>query len=216
MTKHDTWVTLKPNNPLSEIIHLFPDEQIPMRDPFPMELVVSDSGQAALFVIDLDRLSSIQATEITKIYTRTLNASVDEIFGEALVSRGFAINSLYVDKLFCGAEAYQRTKEVADFYERCSSPTPEQIEEFMKDQRERWIDGNEKPPPMPKEYQDFDPRIQSPELEDALNQRDFEEHLSNYSMLDVLMGKATIDFLNKQNPNYQHELVGLEEMLEDE
>ena len=216
MTKHDTWVTLKPNNPLSEIIHLFPDEQIPMRDPFPMELGVSDSGNVALFVIDLDRLSSIQATEITKIYARDLNASVDEIFGEALVSKGFAINSLFVDGLFCGAEGYQRTKESADFYDRCPNPTVEQIEEFMQDQRERWIDGNEQPPPMPKEYQDFDPRIQTPELEDALNQQELDEHFAGYSVLDVLTGKATVDFLNKQNPNVNYELVGLEELLEDE
>ena len=43
MPKHDTWVTLIPDNPLQEIIHLFADEQIPMRDPFPMELPVDYS-----------------------------------------------------------------------------------------------------------------------------------------------------------------------------
>ncbi|BAY86007.1 hypothetical protein NIES267_55130 [Calothrix parasitica NIES-267] len=216
MTKHDTWVTLKPDNPLSEIINLFPEQQIPMRDPFPMELVANGQDKAALFVIDLDRLSSIQATEITKIYARTLNASVDEIFGDALTNKGFAINSVYVDKLFCGDEGYQRTREVADFYDRCPNPTLEQIEEFMQDQRNRWIDGNEQPQPMPKEYQDFDPRIQTPELEDFLEKEAIEQHYANYSVLDVLTGKATVDFLNKQNPDYQYELVGLEEMLEDD
>ena len=215
MTKHDTWVTLKPNNPLSEIIHLFPDEQIPMRDPFPMEVGVSNSGNAALFVIDLDRLSSIQAAEITKIYARTLNASVDEIFGEALVSKGFAINSLFIDGLFCGAEGYQRTKESADFYDRCPNPTVEQIEEFMQDQRKRWIDGNEQPPPIPKEYQDFDPRIQTPELEQFLEKQAIDQELANYSVMDVLTGRAMVDILNKQNPDVQYELVGLEELLDD-
>ena len=186
-----------------------------MRDPFPMEVGVSNSGNAALFVIDLDRLSSIQAAEITKIYARTLNASVDEIFGEALVSKRFAINSLFVDGLFCGAEGYQRTKESADFYDRCPNPTVEQIEEFMQDQRKRWIDGNEQPPPIPKEYQDFDPRIQTPELEQFLEKQAIDQELANYSVMDVLTGRAMVDILNKQNPDVQYELVGLEELLDD-
>ena len=68
MSKHDTWVTLKAVNPLSEIIHLFPSQQVPMRDPFPMELAISESGNATLFTIDLDRLSSIQTIVITTTY----------------------------------------------------------------------------------------------------------------------------------------------------
>lgn len=216
MTKHDTWATLKLGNPLSEIIHLFSNNQIPMRDPFPMELVVSDSGNAALFTIDLDRISSTQAIEIAKIYARNLNASVEEIFGDALTSKGFAINSVFVDQLFCGDEGYQRTKEVADFYDEFPNPSHEQIAGFMQSQRDRWINGNEQPPPMPRKFQNIDPRLQSPEIEDAMQQKEYEEHLSNYSMLDVLLGQAGVDFLNKQDPDNQYELVGLEELLEDE
>lgn len=216
MIIHDTWVTLKQDNPLSEIMHLFPGGQIPMRDPFPMDLVVSDSGNAALFTIDLDRLRSIQSIEIIEIYAKALNVSTDEVFVDALENKGFAINSVYVDQLFCGPEGYQRTKEVADFYDKFPNPSHEQIAEFLQDQRDRWIEGNEVPPPMPKEFQDFDPRLQSPELEDALRQREFEKHLSGYSMFDVLMGKATVDFLNKQDPDTQYNLVGLDELLEDE
>lgn len=216
MTKHDTWVTLKLDNPLSGIMHLFPESHIPMRDPFPMELVISDSGNAALFVIDLDRLSSIQATEITKIYAKTLNVSVDEIFSDALTNGGFTVNSVYVDQLFCGAEGYQRTKEVADFYDKCPNPSHEQIAEFMQDQRDRWVNGNEQPPPMPKEFQDFDPRIQTPELEEHLKEEAINQQLANYSVMDVLSGRAMVDILNSQDSDYQYELVGLDEMLEDD
>jgi hypothetical protein len=216
MTKHDTWVTLKDDNPLAPIMHLFPEQQVPMRDPFPMELVFSDSGNAALFAIDLNRLNFIQATEVTKIYAITLNVSVDEIWSDALTNKGFAINSVFVDRLFCGAEGYQRTKEVADFYDEFPNPSQEQIADFMQDQRDRWIDGNEQPPPIPKQFQDFDPRIRTPELENALEKHEIEKELSNYSVMDVLMGKGVADVLNKLDPDSNYELVGLEELLEDE
>lgn len=216
MTKHDTWVTLKPDNPLLEIMHLFPEQQIPMRDPFPMELVVRDSGNAALFTIDLDRLSSIQATEITKIYAKTLNTSVDEILGDALKNKGFAINSIYIEQLFCGDEGYQRTKEVADFYDKYPNPSHEQIADFLQDQRDRWVNGNEQPPAMPKEFQDFDPRIQTPELQEHLKKEAINQQLANYSVMDVLSGRAMVDILNSQDSDYQYELVGLDEMLEDD
>lgn len=215
MSKHDTWVTLKSDNPLSEIMDLFPGKQIPMRDPFPMELVISDSGNAALFTIDLDRLSSIQATEITKIYAKSLDISVDEILGDVLINRGFALNSVYVDQLFCGAEGYQRTKEVADFYDKFPNPSHEQIIEFMQDQRDKWIDGNEQPPPMPKEFQDFDPRIQTPKLEEHLKEEAINQQLANYSVMDVLSGRAMVDILNSQDSDYQYELLGLEELLDE-
>ena len=86
----------------------------------------------------------------------------------------------------------------------------------MQDQRERWIDGNEQPPPMPKEYQDFDPRIQTPELEQFLEKQAIDQELANYSVMDVLTGRAMVDILNKQNPDVQYELVGLEELIEDD
>ena len=216
MSKHDTWVTLKAVNPLSEIIHLFPSQQVPMRDPFPMELAISESGNATLFTIDLDRLSSIQTIGITTTYANYLKVSCDEVLGDALKNKGFGINSLYVDQLFCGPEGYQRTKEVADFYGRYPNPTPEQLVRFMQEQRERWVDGNEQPPPMPKQYKDFDPRLQTPELEETLNQIEINDHFSNYSVFDVLQGRAMVDWLNKQDSDYSYELVGLEELLEDD
>ncbi|GBG20357.1 hypothetical protein NIES4072_40340 [Nostoc commune NIES-4072] len=44
MTKHDTWVKLKPNSPYEPILDLFPDGMIPMRDPFALERVTTSDG----------------------------------------------------------------------------------------------------------------------------------------------------------------------------
>ncbi|MBW4678111.1 MAG: hypothetical protein KME52_30240 [Desmonostoc geniculatum HA4340-LM1] len=62
MTKHDTWVKLKPGSPIDPILNLFPDGMIPMRDPFPLERVTdSQNNQTALWIVDLERLSSVRA-----------------------------------------------------------------------------------------------------------------------------------------------------------
>ena len=59
MTKHDTWVKLKPGNPYEPILDLFPDGMIPMRDPFPLERVTTSEGNlVALWIVDMERLSS--------------------------------------------------------------------------------------------------------------------------------------------------------------
>ncbi|MHC5728387.1 MAG: hypothetical protein ACYTXY_30605, partial [Nostoc sp.] len=74
MTKHDTWVKLKTGNPYEPILDLFPDGMIPMRDPFPLERT-SSFGGASLWIIDLERLKSSQATAITKLIAQHRNAS---------------------------------------------------------------------------------------------------------------------------------------------
>lgn len=216
MTQHDTWVTLKPNNPLSGIMHLFPDSQIPMRDPFPMGRGDEDDEKTALMVIDIDRLSSIQSTEILKLYAQRLEISHGIMFQQSLEMGGFPIKHSYVAKMSCGPEGFQRTKELANFLENNQPLTVEAFEKFYDDQYERWIDGDEQPPPLPGHIEGFDPRLRTPELEEALKQQEIEQELAGYSVFDVLTGRAMVDILNKQNPDVHYELVGLEEMLEDE
>ena len=216
MTIHDTWATLRPGNPLLEIMHLFPDEQVPMRDPFPMGLASRGTEKAALFTIDIHRLSPIQTNAIIAIYAEFLEVSDEEILHDALSKGGIAINSLYLERLFCGPEGYQRTQELADFYEKYPNPTIKQLDDFMKDQRNSWVEGYEQPRSMPTKFEDFDPRFQTDELEQALNEKEINEHFANYSVFDVLTGPAMVDFLNKQNPDMHYELTSLEELLEDD
>ena len=216
MTQHDTWVLLRQNNPLLEIIDLFPQGQIPMRDPFPMELVSDDKGEAALFTIDLERLSAFQAMEITNAYAKKIGVSADEILEDAIRNKGFGLNCLYVEQIFCGAEGYQRSKELADFYERCPEPTLEQIEDFMIDQQKRWVDGDETPPPLPQEYESVDFRLRTEDLENFLQKQDIDRRLIGCSVIDVLTGRAMFNAFSKQNSELSYEFVGLEDLLEDE
>ncbi|MEH2115378.1 hypothetical protein [Nostoc sp.] len=48
MTKHDTWVKLKPGNPYESIIDLFPNGMIPMPDPFPLERTTGSNGKGVM------------------------------------------------------------------------------------------------------------------------------------------------------------------------
>ena len=216
MTKHDTWVLLRENNPLLEIIHLFPQGQIPVRDPFPMELVADDKGKAALFTIDLERLSAFQAMEITKTYAKALSVSFDEIFEDTIINKGFGLNCLYVEQIFCGAEGYQRTKELADFHDRYPDPTQQQIADFLNDQKKRWIDGDAVPPPVPQEYEHVDSRLRTEDLENFLQKQDIDRRLIGCSVIDVLTGRAMFNAFSKQNSELSYEFVGLEDLLEDE
>lgn len=68
MTKHDTWVTLKPGNPLSEIMHLFPDGLIPMRDPFPLikeSLNLTEEDLVQFLINAFTRAASARVEELS-------------------------------------------------------------------------------------------------------------------------------------------------------
>ncbi|MEH2258308.1 hypothetical protein [Nostoc sp.] len=219
MTKHDTWVTLKPSNPFEPILDLFPDGMIPMRDPFPLERVTTaDSEQVVLWIVDLERLKSSQATAISQLIASTCNTNSLEVAQEAMSKGGFAMKHEWVDFMWCGSEGFQRQKELADFFETVPQPpSARAYREFYNSQHKRWIEGNEQPPPI-NSIEDVDPRFRTPEVERALKMRKIETALGqgNYSVFDVLSGQAMIDVLNQIDPENEYSLVGYDDEFDDE
>ncbi|OCQ96066.1 hypothetical protein BCD64_11960 [Nostoc sp. MBR 210] len=215
MTKHDTWVKLKPGNPYEPIMQLFPDGMIPMRDPFPMERPTGpNKEQIALWIVDLERLSSIQVQAIARLIASANNADVAEVAADAEARNGFAMNEVWVESMQCWAEGFARSKELADFLETAPPPgTPEGRKawaDFADDQYERWIYGDEEPPAI-NSIEDIDPRLRTPELEQAFQHLQFEKQLANYSVFDVLTGRAMVDILNKTDPDNTYSLVGFDD-----
>jgi hypothetical protein len=200
MTKHDTWVTLKPRSPYEPILDLFPDG-IPMRDPFPMEL--SQDGKASLWIIDLERLSNIQTLALAQLIGSHHGVGSDEVVEEAIHKGGFAMGYGWVKSIYCGPEGFQRQKELADFLETHQPPSRQAWAEFSNSQVSRWIVGSEEPPPI-NNIDDVDPRLRTRELEQALKMRVIERGLAagNYSVLDVLTGKAVVEVLNLIDPEH--------------
>jgi hypothetical protein len=214
MTKHDTWVYLKPDSPYREILHLFPDG-IPMRDPFPLERANGEFRGVSLWIVDLERLKSSQAVALTQCIARHLRVSETEVFQEANSKGGFAVNNQWIEGMNCGPEGMQRSKELEDFLETAPQPPSESaFMEFYNDQHQRWIEGNEEPPPV-ETIEDVDPRLRTPELEAAMLQNQVNRMLQNYSAFDVLTGRAMVDILNHFNPNQRWSLVGDDEEFEE-
>ncbi len=218
MTKHDTWVKLKPGKPYEPIIDLFPDGMIPMRDPFPLERT-SSFGGASLWIIDLERLSSVQTQALAQLIARHRGATPTEVATEAINKGGFAMNHEWVEAMWCGDEGIQRQKELADFLETAPQPpSAEAWQEFCNSQHSRWIEGNEEPQPI-NSIEDVDPRLRTPELEQTLkmNQINTAINQGNYSAFDVLSGRAFVEVLNQIDPeNHQYSLVGDDDEFEDE
>ncbi|MCC5665587.1 hypothetical protein LC653_17085 [Nostoc sp. CHAB 5784] len=81
--------------------------------------------------------------------------------------------------------------------------------EFCNSQYERWIDGNQEPPPI-NSIEDIDPRLRTPELEQTFKMVKIERAIANggYSVFDVLMGHAMVDALNIVDPENTYSLVG--------
>ncbi|MBH8576970.1 hypothetical protein I8752_29105 [Nostocaceae cyanobacterium CENA369] len=222
MTKHDTWVELKPGNPYEPILDLFPDGMIPMRDPFPLERVTGTDGkEVALWIVDLERLSSIQAQAIAQIVASNRGADVTEVAAEAAATGGFAMNNEWIESMKCWSEGFHRGAELADFLETAPPiGTPEAaraFREFYNSQYDRWIDGNEQPRPI-NSIDDIDPRLRTPGLEQILKMQLAENAIATggYSVFDVLTGRATVDVLNKIDPDNQYSLVGENEDFDDE
>lgn len=114
MTKHDTWVKLIPDSPYQPILHLFPRD-IPMRDPFPMERSQKADGDLVLWIIDIERLLSVQANALSQITAEHYGVSPGEVASEAVNKGGFAMQSRWVASMECGPEGMQRTKELKIF-----------------------------------------------------------------------------------------------------
>ncbi|BBD69677.1 hypothetical protein NIES4072_29880 [Nostoc commune NIES-4072] len=221
MTKHDTWVKLKPGNPYEPILDLFPDGMIPMRDPFALERVNTSEGFIALWIIDMERLSSFQAQALAQIIAIHHNTDPLEVAQEATAKGGFAMNAKWVESMKCWAEGFARTKELNDFLETVPDPeTPagaQAFTEFCNSQHERWIEGDEVPPPI-NSIEDIDPRLRTPELEQAFKMVKIERVIAtgNYSVMDVLTGRAMVDVLNQTDPENTYSLVGYDDEFDED
>ncbi|MBN3905131.1 MAG: hypothetical protein HWQ35_00635 [Nostoc sp. NMS1] len=210
MTKHDTWVKLKPGNPYESVLDLFPEGKIPVRDPFPLERTTHDGKQVPLWIIDLDRLSTIQAGALARLIASHRGAEVDEVAQEAESKGGFAMSDGWIESMNCDAEGFQRSKELANFFETAPQPPSARAwQEFYNSQHERWIEGDEVPPPI-NSIEDVDPRLRTPELERAFQMKKIESAIAagNYSVMDVLTGRAMTDVLNEIDPENSYSLVG--------
>lgn len=62
---------------------------------------------------------------------------------------------------------------------------------------------------MPERYEDIDDRFKNPELEQAYKRRAIDRHLENndYSVFDVLTGKAMVNALNAIDDENEWELM---------
>ncbi len=214
MTKHDTWVKLKPGNPYESVLDLFPESKIPMRDPFPLERVTTPGrNQVSLWIIDLERLNPTQQAAIAQLIASRHNADLDEVLAEAATVKGFSMADGWVESMECGAEGFERSKELADFFENAPQPPSAKAwQQFYNSQHERWIQGNEQPPPV-NSIDDVDPRLRTPELERAFKMRQIETAIASggYSVLDVLTGRAFTDALNIIDPENSYSLVGYDD-----
>lgn len=215
MSKHDTWVFLKTPSPWDSIKHGFP-HGFPMRDPFPMVKVTNPAGEpVALWIVDMARLSDAQFDMIAFLLADRNNCEVEEILDQAVSAGGFGIDNEWIEKIEVGPEGWQRGKELAEFLE--SNPKSNRraaMHEFHSNQIARWIEGDETPPPLPLSIDEVEPHFRSPELAEAIKQNRIRQMFAqnNYSVMDVLMGNATIDILNELDPSHDYELVDVEDV----
>ena len=126
------------------------------------------------------------------------------------------MNMNFIYQKFYGAESYQRMIEFMNFIEQNPEPSKQKYIAFCDDQYNRWVVGNEEPSPLPKTFEEYDPRFQTPELEMALVKKQIEKELADYSYLNVPTVKPSFDFLNKIDSNDSDELIDLDEMFGDD
>ncbi|MBD1939100.1 hypothetical protein [Microcoleus sp. FACHB-68] len=202
MSTHDSWVFLKTGSTFDELAPIF-KQGMPMRDPFPMSVSEGDDGEPiALWMVDNDRLSPIQELNLVHSLAKKWQITPEQARVNVEQYGGFSIAHSRVERLVGGAECYQRTKELLDFMERVpknnTALAADAWAEFITDQFRRWVYGNEVPAPLPQDFKDYDPRIQSAELEAALKVR---WRMENTSTLDFIMGASIIDSLNELDPS---------------
>ncbi|MEH1986636.1 MULTISPECIES: hypothetical protein [unclassified Nostoc] len=185
-----------------------------MRDPFPLERATNPNGEeVALWIIDVERLSSIQFQALVQAIAIVCKADPIAVALEAELKGGLAISYEWVASMQCWVEGFARGKELADFLETAPHLETREaaiaFQEFSNSQYERWIEGDEEPPPI-NSIEDVDPRLRTPELEQAFKMREFETAIANanYSVLGVLTGRAMVDSLNMIDPENSYSLVG--------
>lgn len=221
MTEHDTWVRLKPGSPYEPILDLFPDSALPMRDPFPMEQGMDEGEVIPLWIIDLKRLNELQTNALAQLIAKVRGATALGVAQEAATKGGFAMGEGWIESMHCDAEGFQRSKELADFFETApqapSKKAAKAWRNFYNSQHERWIEGNKQPPPI-NSIEDVDPRLRTPELERALTRRKIEFAIASggYSVFDVLSGQAMVDVLNQTDSENSYLLVGYDDEFDDE
>jgi hypothetical protein len=203
MTKHDSWIYLVPQSPFDAIADYFPDG-VPVRDPWPATIV----GDATLWQVDLERLDNLQVFAFAEIFAINRGLTRDEILDGIQQSNFIGIDNRWVDRLKVGPEGMQRTLERAKYFEKHPESTSKQWQAFMSDQQQRWIDGNELPPPMPQTIDELDPRLRTPEIEAAIKNRQVKQmlHEKGYSVLDVMMGYAREDIESIMGSDSGYEL----------
>lgn len=213
MTDHDSWVQLHQNSPYEPIMDLFPG-YIPVRDPFPMTTVKTPEGEViSLWTIDLERLDDSQVDAISETIALAKNADPEDVLDEAIASGGFSLDGRWVTNLEIGPEGYARTLELREFV--LSHPVKNRqaaqaMQDFLEDQLERWVNGDEIPPPLPESIDEVPEELRTPGLAEAIEQNNIQKSLQqgNYSVLDMLSGRAMADVLNQIDPDVRYDLVG--------
>jgi|GEM_PF-4571602 hypothetical protein len=213
MSKHDTWVQLISNSPFETILGLFVEGAIPVRDPFPIERIYKDNGEhIALFVTDGQRMTQSQINAFGKLYSETNKTTFQEVMVDYTLLNGFLIDHKWIDSMRCGPEGFTRSKELLDFLEiNTESFSYEVYNTFYQEQYDRWINGEAEPSPI-NSIEDIDPRLRTPKLEQSLKFRNFVAS-KDYSVMDVLLGKSIVEFLNEVDPDNNYEVVALDEIL---
>lgn len=184
MAKHDTWVELIDGHPFEAIQGLFP-EGFPMRDPFPMGFSERDKEHFSLWYMDMDRLDDDQIMAIAELMAKKFKVTKGIILDdENFKSNGFLVDHKWI-KSMCGeAENYQRTIELADFFEAHPDPSTEDIASFICQQDEDWIKGDRVPDPLPERYEDVDERLKHEDLEAVYQTIDFQKFLETKNYLE--------------------------------
>lgn len=193
-----------------------------MRDPFPLERAMHEGKPIPLWIIDLNRLNGTQKNALAQLIASINGVTALEVAQEAETRGGFAMSEEgWIESMTCDAEGFQRSKELADFFETAPQSASKEAQKawanFYNSQHERWIEGNEEPPPI-NSIDDVDPRLRTPELERALKMRKIETAIASggYSVLDVLTGRATVDVLNQIDSENSYSLVGYDDEFDED
>lgn len=220
MSNHDSWVRVTESSPYKTLLVLFPNG-FPVRDPFPMYSGKKQNGETvALWAIDIERLDIDECEAIANVIALQKGADPDDVLEESIEAGLFGLDNEWVVGLEIGAEGYARTLELREFMlanRPMTESTSQAMQDFMQDQIERWIDGDEVPPPLPVSIDEVPEDLRSPELEAAIKRNNLNYRVGDgtYSVFDVMTGRAMVDVLNKQDSEFTYEVVGFDSLNDD-
>lgn len=220
MSNHDSWVSVTESSPYKTLLGLFPNG-FPVRDPFPMYSGKKKNGETvALWAIDIERLNMDECEAIALAIALQKGADPDDVLEEAIEAGSFGLDDKWVVGLEIGAEGYARTLELREFmltHPSMTESTSQAMRDFVQDQIERWIDGDEVPPPLPVSIDEVPKELQSLELEAAIKRNNLNYRVGDgtYSVFDVMTGRAMVDVLNKQDSEFTYEIVGFDSLDDD-